>query len=322
MSSNEPLTKRRREEDAAPDDVTRSSEYFFDDGNIILQVESTQFRLHKTVLAMHSTVFRDMFTVPLPADEPLVDNCAVVVLSGDSPEDWNHLLSAMYPIRSTHEKQTVEFVCALLRLSTKYDIPEFRRQWLARLHEELPTTLAEYDSGAGWKYIVVAGDNSHCVLASLIDLAREIGIHSILPLTLYSLVWDDVLVAPATGTNKLNLSDQAAYLRGQLRLLRLSSTTTMRWLEPEEPLVPCATCSSESRPDCSRVVEDFRKRCTSEISAGVFASWTELAVDGLCDACEEAARTVYEEGRVECWKQLPSIFDLPDWEELKRLDLD
>nr|GAT55199.1 predicted protein [Mycena chlorophos] len=321
MSSNEPPAKRRREEDAAPDVVTRSSEYFFDDGNIILQVESAQFRLHKTVLAMHSTVFRDMFTVPLPADEPLVDNCAVVVLSGDSPEDWNHLLSAMYPKRSAHEKQTVEFVCALLRLSTKYDIPEFRRQWLSRLREELPATLPEYDNGRNeWKYLEAQsdGDDDDYIILSLINLAREIGIHSILPMALYCLAWDECLVAPAV--NKLSLSDQAAYLRGQLKLLRLQSTTIMRWLDAQEPLVPCDTCLSPSA--CSIAVENFRKSCSIEDRSEVFAAWTELDVDGLCAGCEEAARTVYEEGRVECWRQLPSIFDLPDWEELKRLDLD
>ncbi|KAJ7037762.1 hypothetical protein C8F04DRAFT_952250, partial [Mycena alexandri] len=46
---------------------TRSSEYWFGGGDIILQVESTQFRLFKSILSKHSSVFRDMFTIPLPA---------------------------------------------------------------------------------------------------------------------------------------------------------------------------------------------------------------------------------------------------------------
>lgn len=94
-----PPAKRRRTDDAdAPEiPLLRSTEYWFDDGNIILQVESTQFRLTKSMLSMHSTVFRDMFMMPLPADEPTVENCPVVVLSGDSPQDWIHLLGAMYP---------------------------------------------------------------------------------------------------------------------------------------------------------------------------------------------------------------------------------
>ncbi|KAJ7366518.1 hypothetical protein DFH08DRAFT_834681 [Mycena albidolilacea] len=69
--------KRRRidDGDASETPLVRSTEYWFDDGNIILQVESTQFRLTKGLLSMHSTVFRDMFMIPLPADEPTVENC-------------------------------------------------------------------------------------------------------------------------------------------------------------------------------------------------------------------------------------------------------
>ncbi|KAJ7719908.1 hypothetical protein B0H16DRAFT_1261359, partial [Mycena metata] len=61
-----PRTKRRRTDSGARTvPITQSAEYWFDDGNIILQVESTQFRVLKSLLAMHSFVFRDMFT-PLP----------------------------------------------------------------------------------------------------------------------------------------------------------------------------------------------------------------------------------------------------------------
>jgi hypothetical protein len=49
------------------------------------------------MLSMHSTVFRDMFMMPLPADEPTVENCPIVVLSGDTAQDWTLLLGAIFP---------------------------------------------------------------------------------------------------------------------------------------------------------------------------------------------------------------------------------
>lgn len=39
---------------------------WLDDGNIILHVENTQFRVHRSVLAMNSMVFQDMFGIPQP----------------------------------------------------------------------------------------------------------------------------------------------------------------------------------------------------------------------------------------------------------------
>ncbi|KAJ7037774.1 hypothetical protein C8F04DRAFT_952254, partial [Mycena alexandri] len=77
--------------------LIRSAEYWFDDGNIILQVESTQFRLAKSTFSMHLSVFRDMFTLPLPANEPTIENCPVVVLPGDTAEDWTLFLGAIFP---------------------------------------------------------------------------------------------------------------------------------------------------------------------------------------------------------------------------------
>jgi hypothetical protein len=49
------------------------------------------------MLSMHSTIFRDMFMMPLPADEPTVENCPIVVLFGDTAQDWTLLLGAIFP---------------------------------------------------------------------------------------------------------------------------------------------------------------------------------------------------------------------------------
>jgi hypothetical protein len=64
-------------------------------GDIILQAESTQFRINRDVLARHSSVFADMFSIPLPSDEPTVEGCPIVRVS-DTAKDWELLLDVLY----------------------------------------------------------------------------------------------------------------------------------------------------------------------------------------------------------------------------------
>ncbi|KAF7360150.1 hypothetical protein MVEN_00743500 [Mycena venus] len=51
-------------------------------GDIILQAESTQFRVNRDILAQQSSVFADMFSVPLPPNEPTVEGCPIVRVTG------------------------------------------------------------------------------------------------------------------------------------------------------------------------------------------------------------------------------------------------
>ena len=73
------------------DSINRSN-LWFDDGNIILSVRGTHFRVHRGVLARHSKVFKDMTSIPQP---PAADSCPTVPLD-DDPEDWEKLLKIMY----------------------------------------------------------------------------------------------------------------------------------------------------------------------------------------------------------------------------------
>lgn len=71
------------------------SEVWFDDGNIIVQAEKTQFRVHRGVLAKQSVVFKDMFRLPQPANELTVDGHPIVHLS-DTARDVGYLFAALY----------------------------------------------------------------------------------------------------------------------------------------------------------------------------------------------------------------------------------
>jgi hypothetical protein len=65
------------------------------DGSIILCVQNTLFRVHQTILANHSEVFADLFTVPQPDGESMIEGCHVVHLHDDE-KDFVDLLNAVY----------------------------------------------------------------------------------------------------------------------------------------------------------------------------------------------------------------------------------
>lgn len=72
------------------------SDIWFEDGNIVLEAGRKQFKVHRGILALHSSVFKDMLSVPQPpsSDQDSVDGCAVVRLS-DSAEDLEIVLRAL-----------------------------------------------------------------------------------------------------------------------------------------------------------------------------------------------------------------------------------
>lgn len=79
-------------------DLTRkSSEFWFNDGNVVLQTKTTQYRIHSSLLSIQSSVFEDMFAIPQPEQsaQPLLEGCPVVLVT-DSAEDWDALLGLLY----------------------------------------------------------------------------------------------------------------------------------------------------------------------------------------------------------------------------------
>ena len=86
---------------ATPDNsIKRDSEVWFEDGNVVVIAQNTAFRFHKSVLSLHSPVFRDLFSVPQPSPaggkaEELLEGCSVVRVS-DTSYDFRELLRAIY----------------------------------------------------------------------------------------------------------------------------------------------------------------------------------------------------------------------------------
>lgn len=79
--------------------ITRS-DVWFEDGNIVIQAERTQFKVYRGTLAVHSPIFKDMFAIPQPPieGEGTVEGCPVVHLS-DTAADVTIVLKAIFLIQ-------------------------------------------------------------------------------------------------------------------------------------------------------------------------------------------------------------------------------
>ncbi|KAF7297735.1 BTB domain-containing protein [Mycena kentingensis (nom. inval.)] len=329
MATTRPTKRARDEADSYPQ-ITRSAEYWFEDGSIVLQVESTQFRVAKTLLARHSSVFRDMLSLP-PADEILLEGCPVVVMVGDKCDDWNHLLSAMYPTTYFGAKNpTMEQLSSVVRLGKKYDIPSFRQSCLERLKNEYPTTRERFlGTRAAWTQILVEeGASSSPIHVTAINLSRELGLYSTLPaafLLLANKIVNDSNEIAHGALSLLDLADQLSCFKGLKKLTQFYTETPHKWLE-EDIYIPCAACiDNHDTYDCEAALRDRIISLATkpeELVASFVDDWDEEWEKELCDHCSKVAREVYENAQESYWEALPSYFGLPPWEELLRMDFE
>ncbi|KAF7297679.1 BTB domain-containing protein [Mycena kentingensis (nom. inval.)] len=226
-----------------------------------------------------------------------------------------HGLTSLHGSFVTEDLTDLSALVATLRLSKKYDMARFRGQCVAQLKNEFPTTLREFDELDGWSYIAPGPDEDD-TLSSVVNLAREVGLYSILPLAFHA------IGSPGeTGcATELSPSDQIRRLEGHLRVLELPESTTMRWLLPGH--LPGLACL---RPEQCKATQGKR---SAEIMLKIFDRpsfldhWKAAWGEGLCKQCVTAAKNVYRAERAKCWEKLPSLFGFPDWEELKKMDFE
>ncbi|KAJ7474582.1 hypothetical protein B0H11DRAFT_2235957 [Mycena galericulata] len=108
----------------SPDDATipstsqMRSEIWMPYGDIILQVESTQLRMNRDVLAKHSIVFRHLFACAAAGERHSVNS--------STPK---------FPL-----------LAAMLRLGRKYEITQAEEDALARIRYEFPADFAAFNA--------------------------------------------------------------------------------------------------------------------------------------------------------------------------------
>ncbi|KAH6907711.1 hypothetical protein BKA70DRAFT_1104613 [Coprinopsis sp. MPI-PUGE-AT-0042] len=306
---------------------TRFPYLWFDDGNIIFQVETTQFRVHKSILLSHFEVIATMLSLPQPEtpETPFVEGCPVVILQGDKAEDWHDVLKyVIYDgFRSLRSRSNISFVRAALTIADKYDCQHITREMKDRLEMTFPSTLAEYHSQQRQDWVIIDGDNSQW---DVINLAVEFKVLACLPY-LYCLClqhWNDVLLIQGSTSRtgkvtRLLPEAQNAMLFGRHLLYQSVSRHQFLFLQSRFllMLVPCTACPT--KVSCVSARERIRQKLWDPVPdlkvAMAPVDATTIAL-GLCGLCREAARASFKQGQAQCWDELPMVFGLPGWDEL------
>ncbi|KAJ7809055.1 hypothetical protein B0H14DRAFT_2867809 [Mycena olivaceomarginata] len=296
-----PPAKRQRTEDAP---IMRS-EIWRNDGSVVLQAANMQFRVHWSVLALHSSVFSDMQGLPQPDDQPTVEGCPVVELP-DDPQDIEYLLKALYST-TFHCQKTLPLavVGAFIRLGRKYDFKDLFDSAVGRLTSQWPMTLAEYDTRAGGSIASYPGWR-----CDVIALASENNIMSILPHVYYRLVRSNTLATeqwlflPPADLRRCVVG------RENLLLKQLQPEYTLGWLQN------WIFNDCDDSEWCRTVQESLLKVFLDDNAIRALEA-PPSTLPNFCAACTRRIIESMDAGRKKIWEELPGFFELPPWSELK-----
>ncbi|KAJ7604130.1 hypothetical protein FB45DRAFT_1013709 [Roridomyces roridus] len=281
----------------------RRPELWFDDGSIVIQAENTQFRVHRSILAARSPVFKDMLSFPQPPDagSESAEGCPLVRLH-DSSAEVAVFLKAIFDSALTE----FETVVGVLRLSHKYNVEYLRRRALIHLSSAFSTTLSRWDKilarahsdeplarALSMELNSWAMPRVGTLFAVLMPLVREVGAVWILPHLFYYL-----------SSQFRNLSDEIFKIWtnigidgspkecAQARLWAIDHTVEMTRTFPSVPL------------------EVWRE-----------ADW-HLLEERVCWNCLIALREKHRAARQAFWDKLPGTYGLPPWEELEKMKVE
>ncbi|KAJ7436731.1 hypothetical protein FB451DRAFT_187047 [Mycena latifolia] len=327
--AQEPAAKRKRTETDLPNDTPPvRSKIWMPYGDIILQAESTQFRVNRDILAHQSSVFRDMFSVPQPQNEPTFEGCPIVHVS-DAAKDWEMFLHVLYnPFPSISKvKQPFPALASMLRLGRKYEIQAAKDDVVARIHSEFPADFA------AWKELGHDGlthiDDGNGIYIQLLNLVYECGIYTSIPVLGLCCLNMHRLEVLFTGLecedgSLVTIASDGIKLTMALALERilLFQRESMAWLN-DDVVVPHTSCSSQTQCEEQKILLNHTvtwREPTELDFTYTLDPWEEEWSGKLCDACEEAAKASYETSRQKGWDLLPSFFGLPEWKHLKDAD--
>ncbi|KAF7298011.1 BTB domain-containing protein [Mycena chlorophos] len=327
MSSDAPPAKRARTDDDAPSTPIRSDIWHYD-GSVVLQAANTQFRVHWSVLTMHSSVFKDMYSVPQPdVAGPTVENCPVVELH-DDPQDLEYVLKALYdPTLLSQQTLSFDIVSALVRLGRKYDFKNLRKAGTERLLFENPRTLDEFDALQKRGGTPRRVEYQKGYRFDVVNLLQDADIPSGLPHAYYQLV----CTSPHTGMGHVRRSDgtyatltpadmsRVALATQKLHNAQFRPGYTLSWLHELSSADQCSSVQS-----CAEIRFLFLQQLVTDDTLFIALFTCPEQLTGLkssfCARCANNMTEKVKAGRQRAWDELPGFFGLPSWDELKQSD--
>ena len=325
--------------------LKRDEEFWYEDGNIILTARDVEFRVFKGILADHSPVFRDMFSLPQP---PSADTSVPTVKLEDSPEDLRHVLRAVMPrsasIRCVHnfsrdstcsvlvcvfspfglDGPSFHMVSALIRVGHKYEMTQLVQSTLGFLKSFYTDDFERWNGRVGTR-VPPSFEDIHVI--GVVNLARLTGEVSILPTALLACCTLADITAGfprEDGTlERLSLEDIGCCWKTRAALTTLAiemqiDTYANRAPAPYSSYDLCSKspCISEYKHLLTCHYPKQRAHLTTgdPLSSHIDAIGEDLK-KRFCSSCWTTMNKCDLEGRRKAWKKLPGIIGVfvPGW---------
>ncbi|KAI4520192.1 hypothetical protein K525DRAFT_248791 [Schizophyllum commune Loenen D] len=307
--------------------LKRVQELWFDDGNIVLQAEDTQFRVHRSILAIHSNVFRGMLSLPqVGCDEEKIDGCPVVFLPGDAAQDMTYLFMAIYYsdfFESPPAPTTFAIAAGILRAATKYDILMLRNRAVRHFDTVYPTELppSPVDTVVGIPPTFGTFQPSRQEDAEALHLARTLDLPWIRPYAMYrvstrGLIADQETTQQADEFQCVSVADRFKCLQAQTKLLYATLNDVLSFLRTSHT---SHSCQSADRCKQSRI-EWMEEALQWDWIDPFLIEFEPRWEKGLCEECVCVAKADFEDGRAIVWSKLPEMFSVAkSWDHLETL---
>ncbi|KAH6911769.1 hypothetical protein BKA70DRAFT_1539049 [Coprinopsis sp. MPI-PUGE-AT-0042] len=285
-----PVKEEEGSEDNTEEDESdppkRSDAVWYDDGNIILQAGSLQFRSFCTMAEGPHSTPRSY------ADSPRLEYSLVesLITLGDKYK-FDHLLKeALGQFEETFPRRLTFFAS-----------------------KEFPKTGFDLDDDATLCHIVDLAKNFK-IETSLPALYYFILIQKNFPAILHT-----GLTSVSGNETVFDSETIATLIAGRDRIYKGMATHHFRWLWPDSRLVPAAECTRQT--SCRSAIEAsliVLWRPVPEVSLALQPYNKALIGAGLCRTCTAVVQADFQKEQKAFWRELPTYFGLPAWDKLSQ----
>ncbi|KAH9481913.1 hypothetical protein JR316_0006443 [Psilocybe cubensis] len=295
--------------------IVRHPDFYFSDGSVVIIVEKTAFRVHQSLLARHSDVFKGMWEVPQPQRADTYDGCPSVILQ-DSVNDFVDVMKVLYDTfhfdkinPDTSLSHLITFIAGILRISTKYNMLQLRNKCIDIIQEKFPSSLKGCDEvlTRGIKYVPSE-------IVRIIPLARETTVPKVLPWAFY--LCAHISVDEILANNVLSWRDKALCLAGKERLWELQKKETHFFLLDFKQAPTCTTgCQTRVMVPRQLKLSDIESLRINPHPLEEYTDWKSLMI---CIKCQAMVESQHKEGREKVWQKLPTLFHLGTWDDINK----